>query len=204
MTTAPAPTTIWHHDLYVNGEIYPTRHHVDLDRGTYTTHLDLPVEGIQYMRAIHEAGHAIAALTTGGHLHFAEIQTPDSTAPHGGTTYACGLDDGTAFAAFCGAGERANDRWLRQEGLWTERRAVTVEAAATGDRALLLSVNPHIGFGDKEGDYQHVHNIADRLIDQHWNAILAVGEALVRRTRLEGDDIADLVGIPNGPHRSRI
>lgn len=205
MTAAPASTAPWHINLYVGGAVYPTRHYALLDEDDDGTEacLGLTPDEMHYIRAIHEAAHAVTAIAGGGHLHYAEIETHDSASDHGGVTEACGLDDGNLFAVFSGAGERANDRWLREVGLWTPRLAVAVESGARGDRAKFLQVNPHVGFGDREVDYRAVHDLADQAIDRHWAAINTVADVIVTHIRLEGDAIADLAGIPNGPHRAR-
>lgn len=203
MTNTLTQTT-WHTNLYVNGVVYPTRHHAlvaDADDGTEAS-LGLTPDELHYIRAIHEAAHAVIVLAGGRHLHHAQIETHDSTTDHGGVTEACGLDDGNLFAAFSGAGERANDRWLRETGLWTPRLAVAVESGARGDRAQFLQINPHVGFGDREVDYLAVHDLADQAIDRHWAAITTVADALVTNIRMEGDAIASLADIPNGPHRA--
>ncbi|WP_445520407.1 hypothetical protein [Streptomyces sp. NEAU-174] len=189
----------WHTVLWVDGEPYPTRHYVHYDRGDGPL-WDLPAETLHQMRAIHEAAHAVAALDGGAHLHYAQIQAPSgSEGDTDGATGACGHSTGEDAAAYTGAGERATDRWLRETGLWTPARAMCAEVAARHDRAGFLSLNPHFGFGDRgAADYRLVHDLADRMIDRRWGAVTAVGAVLARQLRLEGDDIADLVRIPNG------
>ncbi|MPY47123.1 hypothetical protein [Streptomyces acidicola] len=205
MTAAPANIAPWHTNVYVDGVAYPTRHYALLDEdddGTETV-LGLKPDELHYIRAIHEAAHAVTAIAGGAHLHHAQIETLDSATDNGGVTEACGLDDGNLYAVFSGAGERANDRWLREAGLWTPRLAVAVESGARSDRASFLEVNPHVGFGDREVDYRVVHDLADQVIDRHWREINVVADALVQQIRLDGDDIAGLIRIPNGPHRAR-
>jgi len=60
---AAQPTYTWHTDIDINGQPYPTRHPVP-DHGPNSDdyHGDLPDEQRDYMRAIHEAGHATATL----------------------------------------------------------------------------------------------------------------------------------------------
>jgi hypothetical protein len=144
-----------------------------------------PPRQLDYLRAIHEAGHAVAALLGRGHLHSAQITKGTATSTEGGITDCCNLNDGHAFAVFCAAGERATDRWLREAGLWTPERAVAAEVGARGDRHLFLSINPDVGFGDRQIDYRVVHDLADQAIDQQWPAITAVADALVQRQHNE-------------------
>jgi hypothetical protein len=202
VTAAPAPVALWHNDVRVGGVAYPTRNHAPHIEGDTDACLKLTATQLDYLRAIHEAGHAITVLTGQGHLHSAEIVKGVATTEHGGVTYACNLADGHAYAIYSAAGERAVDRWLYEAGLWTPERAVANEVGAHGDRASFLAINPHVGFGDKEVDYLVVHDLADEAIDHRWREMLRVADALVQQVRLDGDEIADLVRIPNGPHRA--
>lgn len=199
MTVAPTQTTTWHTNVTFNGRSYPTRNHTPLT--TINTY-DLPARQEKYVDAIHEAGHAIAILTGGGHLHSATIRAIPNKPNAGGLTDGCNLVDenGHTFAAFSGAGERAIDRWLREEGLWTPERAVAAEIGARGDRRSFLNLNPHVGYGDRDVDYRVVHDLADTALDQHWPAVVRVADALAQHGHLTGDTIADLADLPNGTH----
>ncbi|MEU0949922.1 hypothetical protein ABZ379_45780 [Streptomyces canus] len=200
MTAPRHQSRIWH-NLYVDGAPYPTRHHHADFGGAIAYgehHLGLPADDIQQIRAIHEAAHAVVAIAGGGHLHHAQIEAPDNSGDTGGVCGVCGLADSQLLATYCAAGERADDRWLREQGLWNDRRAVCVEVGARGDRQILLASNPRIGFGDKEVDYHLVHDLADQAIDQHWTRITTVAEVLVKEIRMDGDEIANLIRIPNG------
>ncbi|MFF2549290.1 hypothetical protein ACFVUY_42950 [Kitasatospora sp. NPDC058063] len=191
----------WHTNCTLGGVVYPTRSRAP--RREVTTAEEL-LEGLtqqqhKLMNAVHEAGHAVAVLAAGGHLHRARLMPDDLDVD--GAVEGCGLTDGRAYAAFAGAGERAADRWLRESGLWTPGRAVAVEIGARGDRRELLKLNPHIGFGDDERqDYRIVHDLADALLDQHWEAVTTVAAALMDRHHLDGATVAALAGLPNGPH----
>ncbi|MFF1444135.1 hypothetical protein [Streptomyces sp. NPDC058295] len=201
MTTTPAPATTWHHDTRVLDQPYPTRNHAPNAVGDDTdTRLNLDPTQLDYLRAIHEAGHAVTVLTGQAHLHSAKIVTGEATTQEGGVTYACHLADGHAYAIFSAAGERAVDRWLREAGLWTPERAVAVEEGAHGDRASFLAINPHVGFGDRAVDYLVVHDLADQALNTCWEAVLTVARALHRDQYLTGDAIAALAGLPNTPH----
>lgn len=202
MTAALGPTSTWHHDddMRVLGRPYPTRNYAPHIQGDTDACLILPAPQLDYLRAIHEAGHAVAVLTGRGHLHSAQIVTGQATTEEGGVTRACHMNDGHAYAIFSAAGERAADRWLRESGLWTPERAVANEVAAHGDRRSFLAINPHVGFGDKEVDYRHVHDLADQALDTHWTAITAVADVLAARLYLTGDEIADLAQMSNGTH----
>jgi hypothetical protein len=202
VNTTPAIATTWNHDdTRVLGQPYPTRNHAPDAEDTDTdTLLNLTATQLDYLRAIHEPGHAITVLTAHGHLHSAEIAKGVVTTDEGGVTRACHLANGHGYAIFSAAGERAADRWLREGGLWTPERAVAVEVGARGDRLSFLAINPHVGFGNKEVHYQHVHDLADQTLDTHWTAVLTVADALQQHQHLTGNEIAALVGLPNTPH----
>ncbi|MGW5693831.1 hypothetical protein ACWEWX_23585 [Streptomyces asiaticus] len=209
MTSTPASTITWYDDLEVAGTPYPTRHPAPDYGNNSDAYLgDLPGHQRQYLRAIHEAGHAVAALTAHAHVHYAKITptvelttaAPTSSGVSGGDVFGCNFTDGQSFAVFLGVGERAEDHWLHQNSLWTATRAVGIELGACGDRRRFLATNPHFGFGVDHNDYRVVHDLADQLVTQHWDAITAVADVLSTRLHLTGGQIADLAQMPNGTH----
>ncbi len=211
VTWNPPATSVWHDDAIVNGAPYPTRHPVP-DWADYSGDLlvSLTDEQQDHMRAVHEAGHAVAALAADGYVHQAWIRrtadlratTDGLTGAHqvGGNASVCSVPDGRDFAVLMGAGERAEDRWLRGTGMWTPVLAAGVEYGAFTDRRAVLDLNPGLGFAGGPGDFLIVHELADQLVAQHWDAITAVADALAERLHLTGDEIARLAGLPNGTH----
>lgn len=205
--TPPAEVT-WHDDILINGETYHTRNYAP----DYGPNSDAYLGTLTYaqrdvLRAVHEAAHAVSALADGGHVHYARIMTtaemvaqePSDQGVKSGDVRACNLIPSTACAVFLGAGERAEDRWLRENDLWTPALAAGVELGACSDRRVLLQMNPHVGFGTGQ-DYIIVHDLADHFVGRYWVQILAVADELVSRLHLTGDEIADLAGLPNGTH----
>ncbi|MFI2081466.1 hypothetical protein ACH43Y_14100 [Streptomyces rubiginosohelvolus] len=203
------PQTAWHGDITVNGQPYYTRHPVP----DYGPNSDAYLDGLthqqrDHLRAIHETAHAISALATGAHVHYAQITTTSLLAntpltavgTRTGAAYICNTRDGQSVAAYLGAGERAEDRWLRQTNLWTPLLAAGIELGAYSDRQTLLAANPHIRFGIDRNDYAVVHDLADQIIATHWDAITKVAGVLKARLHLTGDEIADLAGLTNGTH----
>lgn len=205
----PPATSLWYDLTVINGRTYHTRHRAP-DSTACGTYLDaLTDDQRDTLRAVHEAGHAVAGLAAGSFIHYARIsttaalrnRTPDDEGlVRGGDVHGCNLTDGKGFAVFMGAAERAEDRWLREAGLWTHTRALGIEIGAYTDRRHFLDLNPHIGFDGGLNDYLVVHQLADQFLNQHWNAVIAVADALATRMHLTGDHIADLAGIPNGTH----
>ena len=190
--------TAWRMLVDVGGQPYPTRNYLPDAEGDSDACLNLTAPQLDYLRAIHEAGHAIAALTGRAHLHHVEIVQGAADTEEGGVTHACNLADGHAYAVFSAAGERAADRWLREAELWTPERAVANEVGAHGDRRQFLAINPHVGFGDRDIDYRIVHDLADQALDQHWDAVTRVADLLAREQRLDADTIASIAGLANG------
>lgn len=206
--------SVWHNDRVIHGRPYPTRYSAPDRQAGACAYLDDLTDGQRdHLRAVHEAAHAVSGLAAGAHIHYASISTtsalrdtsdtpawaPANAVP-GGDTRACDLTDGLGFIAFMGAGERAEDRWLHEQGLWTPTRAVGVELGAYGDRRHVLTLNPHFGFDGGPADYLIVHHFADRLVSEHWSAITTVADVLATRLHLTGDEIADIAGLPNGTH----
>ncbi|MFC8065496.1 hypothetical protein [Streptomyces sp. NPDC057293] len=194
----PGPPADWCTTVGLDGEPYPVRHRAPgLDPRTPAC-LAVTEAQLNYVRAIHEAGHAVAVLLGRGHLHSAEIVIGDVDAETGGVVQACNMADGHGYAIYSAAGERAVDRWLREAGLWTPEGAIANEVAAWSDRAQFLEINPHVGFGDREVDYRVVHDLADQALDQHWTAVGRVADRLVSVGHLGADEIVAIAGIPNG------
>lgn len=205
--TPPAEVT-WHDDILINHGPYPTRNYApDLGPNSDAYLGSLTYEQRDVLRAVHEAAHAVAVLAGGGYVHDARMMTtaemrahkPSDQGVKSGEVRGCNVPSGFALAAFIGAGERAEDRWLREQGLWTSTLAAGVEMGAYGDRRALLRDNPHIGFGTGQ-DYVIVHDLADHFLSWHWTRVLAVAGELAARLRLDGDEVAALAGLPNGTH----
>ena len=206
VTWTPPAASVWHDVVVINGASYPTRHPA-LD-GVTNSHeyLDDLTDGqMDLMRAIHEAAHAVAGLAAGAYVHDALISVTgelraDTDEVLGGAARVCNIPNGLHFITIMGAGERANDRWLHEAGLWTPFRAAGAELGAYGDRRNILRVNPHLGFAGGTNDYLVVHHVADQFVDEHWDRITTVGAVLAERLYLTGDEVADLAGLPNGTH----
>lgn len=210
VTWTPPAVSVWHDELVIDGRPYPTRHSTpDLGPSSHAYLSDLTDAQLDSLRAVHESAHAVAGLAAGAYVHYARIDTTaglrnassGGQGPvFGGDTRTCNLSDGLGFAILMGAGERAEDRWLRERDLWTPVRAVGIELGAYSDRGHVLDLNPHMGFEGGLNDYSVVHHFADRFVSEHWDAITAVAAALATRLHLTGDEISDLAGLPNGAH----
>ncbi|MFH9574212.1 hypothetical protein ACH4MG_27190 [Streptomyces sp. NPDC017454] len=194
----PGPLTDWYTAVGLDGQSYRVRHHAPGLDSVTLAYLTVTEAQLNYVRAIHESGHAVAVLLGRGHLHSAEIVLGDADAETGGVVYACNMADGHGYAIYSAAGERAADRWLREAGLWTPEGAIANEVAAWSDREQFMAINPHVGFGDRQVDYRVVHDLADEALDQHWTAVVRVADQLVQRGHLDAEEIVAIAGLPNG------
>jgi hypothetical protein len=196
-------TVTWHHGFALpDGTPYPLRHvlpdhFADLPYFDHRT-VGLAADQARTAQAVHELAHAVLWMAAGIHVVDAAIGTEEGIATGGPVPPHAGLGCAVGLAA----GERAEDRWLRETGLWTEERAAVAEVGAHRDRGVILAadVQPRVTFGGGDGyDYAHLHALADQALSLHWHRILTVAPYLVRATRLTGDEIAAHAGLPNPP-----
>ncbi|MFF8786859.1 hypothetical protein [Streptomyces sp. NPDC015125] len=198
----PGTTRVmWHHGYVLSdGTPYPLRHRLSTHARSapvLNDHvLGLSEQESRSSCAAHELGHAVLWLTRGVHVVGLGIGVG-----RGGRAE-CGppapqqrLDWAIAVAA----GERAQDRWLRETGLWTEDRAAFAELGATSDRAQIFAADPtpRPAFGDGGPDYAELHTLADHALDEHWDAILIAMPALLREGWMTGDRLGAWVRTRN-------
>jgi len=181
-------------------ELWCCHHHTPaLDRATYR-------------RAVcaHEAGHAVVALNSG--MHVMKVSISEAEGDIG-----CGLRAEFAGVTTPGpyelspsseikiwaAGERAEQRWLRENGLWTEDRGWAAEMGALDDREKSIpKLERGLGttdLGTVLANYAKFGDEVEQVLDQNWAAVLAVADALDMTGELTGDQAAALAGLPNPP-----
>jgi hypothetical protein len=175
--------------------------------------LDLPAPAERRLQAVHEAGHAVLALRGGIPVRHAQL-TPGGTGPEGtnGHINAGPFNvDWLDYALMLAAGERASDRWLRLEGLYTPARGWVAEVTAQMDRealeesaaALSSPVTVVYGRGTDLAadrvDYADVCDDVDGCLTEPtvWRRVLAVASALDARGFLDAAALAALTGLPN-------
>ena len=126
--------------------------------------------------AFHEAGHAVVALALGGKIKSVEIGSEPLThcLHRRGTTHAA------VVALAGGLAERRAEPW----GLsWGDRI----------DRQCAREVAERLAPADPLGQLQIFLDQAEALLDRHWREVEAVAAALLRRGKLTGQEIDDLV-----------
>ncbi|WP_369183652.1 hypothetical protein [Streptomyces sp. Y1] len=198
--------TDWHFDAWSG---MTTRNpKPELPPGTSVTGaLDLPVGELRRALATHEAGHVAAMLYFGAPFERVYIRddlgvAPDHPGSGGavvfGTTWSAPLRDGLIMLA---AGERAQDRWLRENGRWNAQRGWVTELAAIGDRrdiyeAVQDAFDEDVTFAagdDPCRDLAALHDHTDTLLFMLWEQVGRIADALARHgalTRAQASHVA--------------
>lgn len=190
--------------------------HLNVDRPVYTRHPtprgwgntvtstwqalalsdDLAMLGI----AVHEAGHAAMMLQGGIRVVSMTVYSQEEARDQpclAKTVHDDYSVDYHVIASALAAGERAQDRWLQQEKLWTPERAWAVERHALDDRAELEQIvstqlRGTLTYGRNPSDHFDYANICDRT-DQAlvplWGGVLALAGELARRKTLTGGQV---------------
>ncbi|MGW3183845.1 hypothetical protein ACWDD9_31710 [Kitasatospora sp. NPDC001119] len=202
----------------MNDTLTGTGWHFDADTGLTTRNptvmvdgptplyevLALPDDLLRRAIAVHEAGHVAVALYFG--LPFESVwvsddlgKDPSRPGGAGGVTvsrsFSAPLYDALVMLA---AGERAEDRWLREAGLWTGTRGWAAEAGALGDRdrineAVYENFGEEVTYGtggDPCRDLAALHDRTDALLDLLWSRVAALADALTQRGQLNWEQAA--------------
>lgn len=181
--------------------------------------LDLPGPQLRRSMAVHEAGHAVVAL-----------QSPRVTVTRTGLRPGLGRLGSEADAGFTdwegrgikwltaatvgAAGERAQQRWLRDNDLDSPARLWATEIIAAQDRREIVANAAAAGVtvsydydgmrAESDGSiiagWWSIRFEAARTVSAAWDRILMLAEAIDRRGELSGEEAARLIGLPgSGP-----
>jgi hypothetical protein len=188
----------WH---YLPDAGIHTRHPTPNLPGTFTPNDALNLDPTQERRSIaaHEAGHAAAYLAHG--IKFIDITIGGLGPDENGITPAARVRPLPTFRAtdeqvlqVLAAGERAQDRWLREQGLWTPTRAWAVEVTAGHDRG---EMKRH-GLDYDTSDLTSLHAETDALLDRLWPSVIRLGDALDRHGHLTYEQAVEAAAVPCG------
>ncbi|CAC36629.1 hypothetical protein PV411_36435 [Streptomyces sp. NRRL_B-16638] len=183
--------------------------HPSLETSEVTTSRALmrfTAEQLQRCAAFHEAAHTVLFLHAGIGVKSVWISPAIKPGEAGKPLGRTDMETSTApldqFIVAVAAGERAEDRWMREAGVWTPVRAWAAERSNLGDRDFVRSlVRQHLDseltFGvTDEGwsDYSAIHAAADRALDEKWGGVLALADALLDRLHLDGEEATRVVG----------
>lgn len=186
-----------------------TRHPSPVSNQVTTTRALMRFTGeqLQHCAAFHEAAHTVLLLKAGVVVKAVWIRAviePDAA----GDSSIGETETGPSVASLeplltaLAAGERAEDRWMREAGLWSPVRAWAAERGGFHDRDYVRSlVRQHLkreltyGVTDQEwSDYSAIQAAADQALDQEWGGVLALAGALLNRHHLEGEEAARIAG----------
>lgn len=197
---------MWHTNLGVAEEdgtghrVYPTRALFDgvgilADLADFTTAQHLQ------MAAAHELGHFLINWKTGAYMRLISVQESPGNVIPAGVVSLDHPDGETSHAVLVGgaAGERAADRWLREEGLWTPARAVYGELQGETDRTDAQRIDPSITFDGGPNDYRLLQDEADKILEDVWPVLMRGLKHFSTYAKYTGDAMCCLLGIANNP-----
>lgn len=198
---------MWHTNIRManpgeaEGVVFPTRTHFTGD-GTLAEVADFTAR--QHLQAVaaHELGHFLVDWKLGAWIRGISVQDGgDNIIPKGLVEAAWSPVDGWQRLRLIGgaAGERACDRWLREQGLWTPARAVYGEIQGQEDRADALKADPSITFDGGPNDYRRLQDEADRILDEVWPLLLHGLKHFSTYAEYTGDEMCALLGTRNNP-----
>lgn len=163
--------------------------------------------------AVHEAGHTAVALQFGIRMPSISLTNPTGLRACGHLREIEGaldnvlLDGATVgeMMTVLAAGERAEDRWLRETGAWTGTRAFFAERSALADRDVarvhLAVYGQDLRFGTSTpdisdaADWWRAHSLADAALDGIWDQVLLLAGRIAETGALSGDDAAAVCGM---------
>lgn len=197
---------MWHHNIGVENldgtghKAFPTRTYF---AGTGALAELAAFTAGQHLQAVaaHELGHFLVNWKLGARMIRITVrEDPGNVIPKGAVTHVP-PDGNTARPVLVGgaAGERACDRWLRENGLWTQARAVYGELQGSTDRGDALKADPTLTFDGGPNDYRLLQDEADRVLDEVWSLLLRGLEHFRDFAEYTGDEMCALLGIANNP-----
>lgn len=180
-------------------------------RQTFPTRAHFTGEGVlgelagftaaQHLQAVaaHELGHFLVNWRLGARMFDISVQDdPGNVIPKGSVSFTH-PDGDTSRPVLIGgaAGERACNRWLHDQYLWTPARAVYGEIQGKTDREDALAVDPTITFDGGPNDYRYLQDEADELLDKVWPLLVEGLEHFHDFAEYSGDEMCALLGIVN-------
>ncbi|WP_326581612.1 hypothetical protein OIE69_44505 (plasmid) [Actinacidiphila glaucinigra] len=149
---------------------------------TVFTALDVSEPVYRRFTAVHESGHAVAALAT-GQARVLECAV-DGEGERAYTDVR--WDSQQALLVLLHGGHLAQQRWLREQHMWTALRSSAVRAAASHDFDALAAT------GATPGEVRQASDQAEEFLDRHWTAVMTVAEHLHQHGRLTGAEVQTL------------
>lgn len=177
---------------------FPTRAHFT---GDGILHELADLTAAQHLQAVaaHELGHFLVNWKLGARMFGISVQeNPGNVIPKGVVSLSHPDGDESHPVLIGGAaGERACDRWLREQGLWTPARAVYGEIQGEADRRAARKADPSITFDGGPNDYRHLQDAADLILDETWPLLVRGLRHFYDFAEYTGDEMCALLGIDN-------
>ncbi|MFI8792586.1 hypothetical protein [Streptomyces sp. NPDC055105] len=148
----------------------------------------LQIDGDDYRTytAIHEIGHATAGLATGDcnvdHIKL----TIYPGAPSDGYTEA-GWNEQRSHLVLLHGGFLAQQRWMRERGLWNARRDRAARNGAGHDFGIIETT------GASTAEVAAAAELSSILLDRHWAGLLVAADRLATTGYLTGDDLCAIL-----------
>jgi hypothetical protein len=157
-----------------------------LKRQTIGEALHLSEDNYRTYTAIHEVGHATAGLATGDCTVDHIKLTIYPGAPTDG--YAeVGWNDQLTHLVLLHGGLLAQQRWMREKGLWSVRRDRAARNGAGHDYAIIKAI------GASTAEVDAAAELSSKLLNRHWAGLLVAAERLALTGHLSGDDLCDIL-----------
>jgi hypothetical protein len=195
---------MWHDNIGVENldgtghEVFPTRA-LFTGEGALGELADFTAG--QHLQAVaaHELGHFLVNWKLGAWMTRISVQEdPGNVIPKGVVSFVHPDGEESRPVLIGGAaGERAADRWLHEQGLWTPARAVYGELQGSNDRQAARTADPSITFDGGPNDYRHLQDEADRILDETWPLLVRGLKHFHDFAAYTGDEMCGLLGIPN-------
>lgn len=152
--------------------------------------LALPDDQYRLYTAIHEIGHAVTGLATDK----CEVDCCELTIAPGADTDAFtdirwvqdDAEQHTRLVLLHG-GLLAQDRWMRERGLWTADRYRAARSGARHDFAAIEEL------GADHSAVSAARELSGHLLARHWPVVLTAAEHLYATGRITGTQLCDML-----------
>lgn len=148
--------------------------------------------------AVHEIGHAAAGLATGKCAVDSCVLTIEPGAERDAYTdirWVKDSDEQQTRLVLLHGGLLAQDRWMREQGLWTADRHRAAYSGARHDFDAIADL------GAGEQAISAARELSRQLLDRHWQGVLRAANDLSAMNRITGEQICDALNTAAGPAR---
>lgn len=140
--------------------------------------------------AIHEIGHATAGLATGKcavDFCVLTIEPGAETDAFTDIRWVKDSDEQQTRLVLLHGGLLAQDRWMREQGLWTADRHRAARSGARHDFDAMADL------GASEEAISAARELSRQLLDRHWQGVLRAAAGLCSMNRITGEQLVDVL-----------